>query len=230
MTSTDEIIILDAIPFEVDEPAILAALSMEPGAPFSDEALAVARKAIPLARPKGVYKLSTVQEIDESTVALDGVRFSSRLLRANLEGRHRAFPYVATCGAELEEWSRTHSDPMHAFWADGLKELALRCAIEALAHHLIKRFRPGKRASMNHGSLEDWPLSEQPRLFSLFGDATDAIGVRLNESCLMLPVKSVSGVWFETESGFVNCQLCPRDNCPNRRAPYDPHGFGRGCR
>lgn len=230
MTSTNEIAIVDAIPLEVDESTILAALSMEPGAPFSDEALELAQQALPLARPKGAYKLSTVEAIDDSTVALDGIRFSSRILRVNLENRHRAFPFVATCGTELEEWSRTHSDPMHAFWADGLKELALRCAIEALAHHLIKRFRPGKRASMNPGSLEDWPISEQPHLFSLFGDAVEKIGVRLSESCLMIPVKSISGVWFETESGFVNCQFCPRDNCPTRRAPYDPHGFDRDYR
>jgi hypothetical protein len=227
MPSTDAIIILDAIPFEPDESTVLAALSMEPGAPFADEALGVTQQAMPVARPKGLYKLASVEPIDDRTVALDGVPFSSRVLRVNLEKRHRAFPFVATCGPELEEWSRTHSDLMHAFWADGLKELALRCAIETLGRHLAERFQPGTRAMMNPGSLEDWPISEQRPLFSLFGDAIEGIGVRLSESCLMMPVKSVSGVWFETDSGFVNCQLCPRENCPHRQEPYDPQRFER---
>lgn len=227
MASAGEMIVLDAIPFEADERGVLAALNLERDAPFAGEALALARQAAPVARPKGIYKLSAVEAIDEHTVALDGVRFSSRVLRVNLDGRARAFPFVATCGVELETWSQCHKDPMHMFWADKIKELALRRAIEALGQHLAARFRPGQRATMNPGSLEDWPVSEQPRLFSLFGGAAERIGVRLTESFLMMPIKSVSGVWFETESGFVNCQLCPRENCPNRRAPYDPHGLER---
>ena len=228
MDTGDGIVTLDAIAFEVDERDALTAMGMDAQAPFASEALGLLRDALPIARPKGVYKFATVDPVDDRTVALDGVRFSSRVLRVNLEGRRRAFPFVATCGAELEAWSRAHTrDPMHQFWADAIKELALRCAIEALGKHLVERFRPGERAMMNPGSLEDWPLSEQPRLFSLFGDHIEKIGVRLTESLLMMPVKSVSGVWFETESGFVNCQLCPRADCPNRRAAFDPHAFGR---
>jgi len=35
------------------------------------------------------------------------------------------------------------------------------------------------------------------------------------------PLKSVSGIQFVSEEGFVNCSLCPRENCPGRRADYD---------
>ena len=48
------------------------------------------------------------------------------------------------------------------------------------------------------------------------------IGVRLTDSFVMLPMKSVSGVYFPTEHTFASCQLCPRDDCPGRSAPYDP--------
>jgi hypothetical protein len=37
----------------------------------------------------------------------------------------------------------------------------------------------------------------------------------------MVPTKSVSGIIFPTEADFQSCQLCERENCPNRRAPYD---------
>jgi hypothetical protein len=43
----------------------------------------------------------------------------------------------------------------------------------------------------------------------------------------MVPTKSVSGILFPTEDGYANCQLCPRQACPNRRAPYDEMLYSR---
>ena len=37
----------------------------------------------------------------------------------------------------------------------------------------------------------------------------------------MNPVKSTSGFWFPSEVKFENCQLCPRKDCPNRKASFD---------
>jgi hypothetical protein len=31
----------------------------------------------------------------------------------------------------------------------------------------------------------------------------------------------VSGIFFPSESGFESCQLCRRDPCSERRAPFD---------
>jgi hypothetical protein len=37
----------------------------------------------------------------------------------------------------------------------------------------------------------------------------------------MIPTKSVSGIIFQTDDTFESCMLCQKDNCPNRRAPYN---------
>jgi hypothetical protein len=74
---------------------------------------------------------------------------------------------------------------------------------------------------MSPGSLQDWPLEAQSQLFQLLPDVEAAIGVRLTESLLMIPTKSVSGIYFQTEVSFVNCQLCQRGKCPGRKARYD---------
>ncbi|MGE5351050.1 MAG: vitamin B12 dependent-methionine synthase activation domain-containing protein [Acidobacteriota bacterium] len=50
--------------------------------------------------------------------------------------------------------------------------------------HLTKRFSPGYRG---------WDLTEQGTLISMLKGSD--IGVRLTETCLMLPMKSVSGVY-----------------------------------
>jgi hypothetical protein len=73
---------------------------------------------------------------------------------------------------------------------------------------------------MSPGSLEDWPIEQQRPLFSLLGNVEASIGVKLNKSLLMIPRKSVSGVYFPNEVTFYNCQLCPRERCEGRKAPY----------
>jgi len=75
---------------------------------------------------------------------------------------------------------------------------------------------------MAPGSLVDWPIEEQAPLFKLLGDVENSIGVKLTDSLLMLPAKSISGIYFPTEVSFFSCQLCPRQRCESRKAKYDP--------
>jgi hypothetical protein len=74
---------------------------------------------------------------------------------------------------------------------------------------------------MSPGSLKDWAIKNQRPLFSILGDVEASIGVRLNESLLMTPGKSLSGIYFPTEIPFYSCQLCPQKDCPSRRAVYN---------
>jgi len=225
MTESTPITILDSIPFHLDVEQFVAGRAMGVAGAFLDDIRSLAREAEAVAKPKGLYKLAAVECGEDTVVQIDGVTFNSRILCVNLKEAHRVFPFLATCGVELDAWSETVADVMHRFWADKIKEAALGIAIQALGDDLAARYRPGKHAAMNPGSLADWPVSQQKPLFALFGGAAAAIGVRLNDSFTMSPIKSVSGLWFETEQGFQNCQLCPRGKCPNRRAPYDPHLF-----
>jgi hypothetical protein len=74
---------------------------------------------------------------------------------------------------------------------------------------------------MNPGSLQNWPITQQNELFSIFRNVEALIGVRLTQSCLMIPLKSVSGIYFPTQIKFESCQLCPREKCEGRRALYN---------
>ena len=215
-------VILDNIPFQVDIGSLMAELHMKQDGRHAGEVQRLAQDAQSIARPKALYKIAFIEAKDTRTVVVDGVTFTSRVLRVNLESAQRVFPFVATCGMELEDWARSHGDVLHRFWAETINEMALRVAIAALHEHLEQTLRPGPTSTMNPGSLEDWPLQEQRALFALLGDPRESIGVRLTDSLLMVPVKSVSGILFPTEESFASCQLCPRETCPGRRAPYDP--------
>ena len=177
--------------------------------------------AQPVARPKAVYTVSYIDDKDGDTVTIDGVRFASRVLRKNLEKIERVFPYVATCGTELEGIAIPPDDFARTFCLDAIKTTVLGMAVTYLRDYLTKYYALGNISHMNPGSLDSWPVSQQRELFSLFGNVEELVRVRLTESCMMFPLKSVSGIYFPTETRFESCQLCPREKCTGRRAPYD---------
>ncbi len=79
-----------------------------------------------------------------------------------------------------------------------------------------------KKLHVGEGSpQEDWPIQQQVPLFKLLGETESTVGVKLTDSLLMVPTKSVSGIRFGAETSFESCMLCPRPVCQNRRAPYD---------
>ena len=121
---------------------------------------------------------------------------------------------------------------MRQFWLDTIKEMALASSIKYLRDYLKRRYALGQVSKMSPGSgAQDlWPIEEQKQLFSIFGNVKDLIGVKLTDSFLMIPNKSVSGIYFPTEIRFESCQLCPREVCPGRQAPYDKNLLETYCR
>ncbi len=200
---------------------------MEKDSPYIGEIDSLVRDAQSLGRPKALHKIAFIESRGEDYVVIDNVRFTSRVLRVNLDPAHRVFAYMATCGVELEDWAHSIGDVLHRYWADTIRELALQSATSALNDDLVDRYHLGHTATMSPGRLVDWPLSEQRALFNLLGDPQEAIGVRLTDSYLMVPTKSVSGIRFPTEQSFESCQLCPREHCPGRKAPYDSGLYDR---
>jgi len=219
--------ILDAGPFKVDLEQLKKNLRIKEGTEMVEKLGSMVQEAKKIARPKVCYRIAYVESKGDDHVMIEGIRFTSRILRVNLDKVFRVFPYVASCGLELEEWSKSADGILEQFWAEEIKVLAVRGTIRYLHEYLTDRYQPGQMSRMNPGSLPDWPLSEQKPLFSLLGSGPATIGVLLNDSFLMTPVKSVSGVWFPTEEKFESCQLCQREKCPGRRAPFDPNLFDR---
>jgi hypothetical protein len=215
--------VLDEIPFVPDADALLRKLRVESSADFAPEIRDVVERAAKVVRPKALFDVCYVEERGEDTVTIDGITFTSRVLRTALADVHRVFPFLATCGTELDALLAEYNDELLRYSVECLKELALSAARHHLAAYVKSVYDLPGLSSMHPGSGDAvvWPIQQQAQLFRLIGDVESLIGVRLSETYLMQPNKTVSGVFFPSEVSFTTCRLCRRDRCPGRRAPFD---------
>ena len=178
-------------------------------------------KTSPLIRPRAAYKVCYIDDRGSESVVIDKVAFTSRVLHKNLTDVGRVFAFVLTLGLEFEKKIDACGDLLEKYYIEEIGNLALRKARLGFERHLRKKYGLDKVSCMSPGSLPDWPVDQQKELFDLLGDAGNAVGVSLTDSMLMLPRKSVSGIYFPSEVSFFSCQLCPRDRCDGRKAPFD---------
>jgi len=211
------------IPFELDLASILETVHIAPDSPDAATVRELIDKAQDVARPKALFQESFIRAKDAETVTIENATFTSRMLRENLDGVERVFPFVATCGHELDEVPLADGDFLMEFWWDAIKAVLLGGAIRHLNAHLKERFALEKTSSMSPGSGDAtvWPIEQQRELFALLGDVKALVGVELTDSCLMKPNKTVSGIVFPTEVDFRTCQVCRREDCPSRSAAFD---------
>jgi len=174
-----------------------------------------------IAKPKALYKVAYINDRKENHLIIDTTAFDSRLMYENFKDIHRVFPFVVTCGIEVNKWANTIEDMFERYWADYIMEYILRNAIKDLYDDIKSNYDLKRLASMNPGSLSGWPIEQQQNLFELLEDNPKKIGIQLTKTFLMLPNKSVSGVLFPSSSNYVNCKLCERTNCPDRRAKFN---------
>lgn len=172
-----------------------------------------------IAYPRAIYREVSITERGKDYVEVDGLKLNSRILSKNITAS-LAFVYVITTGSELEKWAEGISGILESYWAEEIQKILLNDVVNYVYELLDDFFDAENSSELNPGSLDDWPIEEQRKIFSILADAEEKIGVRLTDSFLMLPAKSISGIKFPTKSPFNNCQLCQRRNCPTRRASF----------
>lgn len=216
---------LDDIPCGIEPNAVFKKLHLTPDDELGRELAGLISEATRAARPKVLYKTVYVEARDPESITLSGTTFRSAVLASCLEDVERAFLYICTCGPELDAVPLGDDAFMAPYCLDVIKAMALGTAIRYLQEHLQDTYQPGKLSSMSPGSgpRNLWPIEEQHALFGAFDGAHHALGVTLTPSCLMVPNKTVSGILYPSQIDFVSCRLCPRTDCPRRRAPFEEH-------
>ena len=209
------------VPFGLDAEEL--AQKMKIRGSLLDEFQALVAQVAAVACPKVLWREAYVGAVGDGTIAIEDVVFRSDAMAHNLTGIGRVFAYVATCGREVNELPVAQNDFVQGAWLHFIKLELLKVCLPALRAQIQQQFGMERMSAMNPGSgdVDVWTIDQQTGLFSLFGDVEAQVGVRLTESYLMVPDVSVSGILFATDHSYQNCQLCRREHCHNRSAPFD---------
>lgn len=157
-------------------------------------------------------------------VTIGGVYLSSRTLAGHLQGCQEVFLTAFTLGPGIDTLIKRYElmemslVPVLQASAAVYTEEQADTAQEGIAQYAHERglfLRP--RYSPGYGDL---PLSSQRFLFDVL-QVSKKIGITLTENCLMLPMKSITGVvGLSSDPSLCHvgkCMGCDAKNCPFRQ-------------
>lgn len=162
------------------------------------------------ARPKYCYQI--VGKVD--------FRYGKIIDDALREGDRFAV-IVSTAGEEVDRLLHElrSRDIAKAFVADTIASEIAEATQRTAIEELERNAREGEQLSNPYSpGYCGWALTEQKKLFALFDEAP--CGVRLNDSCLMLPIKSISSVIAmgpRVVKAPYGCAICTKTDCYKKR-------------
>ena len=146
------------------------------------------------------------------------------LIGRHLRDAREIAVFVATLGAEFDRWSEDffqQSDPFQGYLSNIIGSILAENVVDWLESSLQVDldFDELQRSNRLSPGYCQWDVAEQQKLFALLPPRF--CGITLNESSLMTPIKSVSGV-IGIGSGLerreYGCSLCDRQDCIMRKS------------
>ncbi len=177
--------------------------------------------------PRLYYQINEVKDISKGSVQVkQNCQFKSQKLSKTLKQCKEVVCFVATIGNRIEkEISRilNQNRLSEAYILDAMGSVTVENLAEQFQSNISKDFKEkGKTVTLRFSpGYCDWPVTEQKKLFQLID--SQRVGVELNDSCLMTPRKSISGVFGihsdDENSGkqYTPCSDCHKTDCPDRR-------------
>ena len=144
-------------------------------------------------------------------------------IKGYMKGAEYLALFVCTAGKIFTDlFSRYNHEGNYpeAYIADAIGSLTAEKAMDKIQENLALEMQAEGLQISNRYSPGycEWPVSRQRELFDQMGEFP--IAVSLTESCLMLPIKSVSGiigVGAHIRKRPYSCQICKNKNCNYRR-------------
>ena len=178
-------------------------------------------------QPSAIYDTFGIKIIDGDSVYFEsGHIFNGPNISKILKGSEIASILIYTLGKKIDDIIKKEQDSgdtLGTIIMDTITTSMLSVAGE-YASKIIKDnniIQKGYGATCKYSPGQyKWTIEEQREIFNMVDGSK--IGVHLNDSFLMIPFKSVSGIYgFGPEDKInktrVACDLCPRENCIGRR-------------
>ena len=157
-----------------------------------------------------------------------------RIILSQLKGSEALCWFVATAGQEFEGFQRRlmqQGDMVRVYLANEIGSIIAEKTADRMEELLQEQLTPKGLYRTNRYSPGycGWDVNEQPLLFKLFlphdsrrnsDDIPTPCDIHLTDSCLMVPIKSVSGVigiGHDVSRRDYICGLCERQASCNRK-------------
>lgn len=180
----------------------------------------------PYCNIQGGYRIFETFSRDKKQhiVSLNGTTFYIKPIISNLIRKaEKAALFLCTAGEGVGQWSKklmAEGDLMKGYVIDVAGSEIVEKAMDKIQDQLetkMKEIGLGITDRYSPGYC-DWHVSEQQKLFSLFPE--NYCGIKLSETSLMYPIKSVSGIIGigkdAVKKGYT-CDFCQVKNCIYRK-------------
>lgn len=165
--------------------------------------------------------------IERSVRIIDQVFMIRKIIFSQIKKSDSAALFLCTAGEEIGVKSRNSmngGDLLTGYIYDVVGSEIVEAAAELMQNELEIRMAPSGRNITNRFSPGycGWDVAEQHKLFSLMPD--NFCRIRLTDSALMDPVKSVSGIIGIGENVKrrpYTCSFCDLQNCIYRKSRED---------
>ena len=174
--------------------------------------------------PRAGYRIYPGKIIDKDFLEINNVQIKIGRVIAKYFGPATHFAtFVATAGVEFDSYLhrlRAEGDMLNEFLADAvgseIAEATVRYVSERIGEQAVEM---GLFATHPYSpGYCSWHVREQHSLFSLLPD--EPCGIKLNDSSLMFPIKSVSGVIglvAQIKETPHACEICGLQTCYKRK-------------
>lgn len=152
-----------------------------------------------------------------------------RRISGYMAGASEIALFICTAGAVFTDLSHAYQqngDFLEAFVVESIGAATVENAMDKVQHFLEEEMvKQGKKITNRYSpGYCDWPLSGQRDLFAYIGD--HPTGITLNDSCLMQPIKSVSGIigiGDDVKRRPYGCEICNSATCVYRKIKCKTH-------
>jgi len=184
----------------------------------------IINRAYEICRPQVGYVLCKGELPDRYHIQLNGLSMKiGRIIHGYLNSSSQFGVFVATAGKEFDDylhWLKQTGDIVSEFIADAVGSEIAEASVRYVTHKIAEDAATKGLLITNSYSPGycGWHVREQKQLFSLFPN--EPCGIKLNDSCLMHPVKSVSGMVGLGESVELtpySCNICGLQTCYKRK-------------
>lgn len=177
-----------------------------------------------ICKPSYCYVIKEDIKIGRVNIQVEEVTFTiGKVIVEYMEKAQSIALFIVTAGREFENWLEElhqQGDVWLIFLADAIGSEIAEATARAVSLDLEQVAGEKQQYISNSYSPGycGWGVKEQQKLFSFF--PPEPCGVRLTESSLMLPIKSVSGIIAlgeQMEKKAYGCDICMMKTCYKKR-------------